>query len=140
MGMETVVGQLRPIMTDRYINDLVVNKKKSFAAAWENVFGSLEYTAVMEQQKGVEITVDWQDGDSSVHSAQEVWNIIFNSNQPWMLTANGTIVTYEKKGVVPGLLERWYAERKEMQAKKKEATDPKTLRSGTSDSWSRRST
>jgi DNA polymerase elongation subunit (family B) len=127
MGMETVVGQLRPIMTDRYINDLVVNKKKSFAAAWENVFGSLEYTAVMEQQKGVEITVDWQDGDSSVHSAQEVWNIIFNSNQPWMLTANGTIVTYEKKGVVPGLLERWYAERKEMQAKKKEATDPKDI-------------
>jgi DNA polymerase elongation subunit (family B) len=127
MGMETVVGQLRPIMTDRYINDLVVNKKKSFAAAWENVFGSLEYTAVMEQQKGVEITVDWQDGDASVHSAQEVWNIIFNSNQPWMLTANGTIVTYEKKGVVPGLLERWYAERKEMQAKKKEATDPKDI-------------
>jgi DNA polymerase elongation subunit (family B) len=127
MGMETVVGQLRPIMTDRYINDLVVNKKKSFAAAWENVFGSLEYTAVMEQQKGVEITVDWQDGDASVHSAQEVWNIIFNSNQPWMLTANGTIVTYEKKGVVPGLLERWYAERKEMQAKKKEAVDPKDI-------------
>jgi DNA polymerase elongation subunit (family B) len=127
MGMETIVGQLRPVMTEQYINDLVFNKKKSFAAAWENVFGSFEYTAVMEQQRGVEITIDWQDGEVSVHSAQEVWNIIFNSNQPWMLTANGTIVTYEKKGVVPGLLERWYAERKEMQAKKKEATDPKDI-------------
>ena len=31
-------------------------------------------------------------------------------------------MTYEKKGVIPGLLERWYAERKEMQAKKNEAT------------------
>ena len=127
MGMETVVGQLRPTMTNRYIRDLVDNKKKSFAAAWENVFGSFEYTAVMEQQAGTEITIDWQDGEESVHSAKEVWNMVFNSNQPWMLTANGTIVTYETKGVVPGLLERWYAERKEMQAKKKECTDPKDI-------------
>jgi DNA polymerase elongation subunit (family B) len=127
MGMETVVGQLRPTITNHYINDLVENKKKSFAAAWENIFGSFEYTAVMEQQAGTEITIDWQDGEQSVHSAKEVWNMIFNSNQPWMLTANGTIVTYEKKGVVPGLLERWYAERKELQDKKKEAKDPKEI-------------
>jgi len=37
-----------------------------------------------------------------------------------MLSANGTILTYEKKGIIPGLLERWYAERKELQAKKKD--------------------
>ena len=124
MGMETVVGQLRPIMTDRYIND-IVNKGKTFAAAWEGVFATLEYTAVMEQQRGTEITIDWQDGDSTVHSASEIWSMIFDSNQPWMLTANGTIVTYERKGVVPGLLERWYAERKELQANKKSAKDKK---------------
>ena len=124
MGMETVVGQLRPIMTDRYIND-IVNKGKTFAAAWEGVFATLEYTAVMDQQRGTEITIDWQDGDSSVHSASEIWTMIFDSNQPWMLTANGTIVTYERKGVVPGLLERWYAERKELQANKKLAKDKK---------------
>ena len=127
MGMETVIGQLRPVMTDRYLDDLVTNHKKSYAAAWENMFGTLEYTAVMEQQRGVELTIDWQDGDSTQHSAAEVWHMIFNSNQPWMLTANGTIVTYERKGVVPGLLERWYAERKELQAKKKAATDPKEV-------------
>ena len=51
--------------------------------------------------------------------------MIFDSNQPWILTANGTILSYEKKGIIPGLLERWYAERKEMQAKKKAATDAK---------------
>ena len=126
MGMETVVGQLRPIMTDRYINE-IVSKGKSFAAAWEGMFATLEYTAVMDQQRGTEITIDWQDGDSTVHSAAEIWSMVFNSNQPWMLTANGTIVTYERKGVVPGLLERWYAERKELQAKKKEAKDPKEI-------------
>jgi len=126
MGMETVVGQLRHTMTGRYIDDLVA-KGKTFAGAWEGVFATLEYTAVMEQQRGTEITIDWQDSEQSVHSAAEVWDMVFNTNQPWMLTANGTIVTYEKKGVVPGLLERWYAERQEMQAKKKDAKDSKEI-------------
>jgi DNA polymerase elongation subunit (family B) len=48
--------------------------------------------------------------------------MIFDSNQPWMLSANGTIFTYEKEGIIPGLLKRWYAERKEMQRKLKECT------------------
>jgi DNA polymerase elongation subunit (family B) len=120
MGPETIVGQLRPIMTDRYIKDKM-EAGSSFADAWENMFGSLEYTAVMENQSGTEITIDWEDGSSTLHSAAEIWRIIFDSNQPWTLSANGTIFTYEKKGVVPGLLERWYAERKEMQAKKRDA-------------------
>jgi len=126
MGMETVIGQLRPIMTDKYIND-IIDQGKTSTVAWEGLFASLEYTAVMEQNRGIEITIDWQDGDKSTHSAAEIWNMIFNSNQPWMLTANGTIVTYERKGVVPGLLERWYSERKDLQAKKKAATDPKEI-------------
>jgi DNA polymerase elongation subunit (family B) len=53
--------------------------------------------------------------------------MLFDSNQPWVLSANGTIFTYEKKGVIPGLLERWYRERQEMQAKKKEARDAKEI-------------
>jgi DNA polymerase elongation subunit (family B) len=121
MGPETIVGQLRPTMTDRYIADRQ-RSGSSFAAAWEGLFGTLEYTAVMEQQRGTEITIDWQDGAESVHSAAEVWRMIFDSNQPWMLTANGTIFTYETEAVIPGLLKRWYAERKEMQAKLKECT------------------
>jgi len=122
MGPETIVGQLRPTMTDRYITD----KQRggaSFAAAWEGLFGTLEYTAVMEQQRGTEITIDWKDGEDSVHSAAEVWKMIFDSNQPWMLSANGTIFTYEIEAVIPGLLKRWYAERKEMQKKLKECTN-----------------
>jgi hypothetical protein len=119
MGQETIVGQLRSTMTDRYISDKQQGGA-SFAAAWEGLFGTLEYTAVMEQQRGTEITVDWQDGEETIHSAAEVWRMIFDSNQPWMLSANGTIITYETEAVIPGLLKRWYAERKEMQAKLKE--------------------
>jgi DNA polymerase elongation subunit (family B) len=118
MGPETIVGQLRPVMTDKYIHDRQ-SQNMSFAAAWEGLFGSLEYTAVMEQQRGTEITIDWSDGDESVHSAAEIWKIIFDSNHPWILSANGTIFTYDKEGIIPGLLKRWYAERKEMQAKLK---------------------
>ena len=119
MGPETIVGQLRPTMTNRYIRDKM-NSGSSFAAAWEGLFSSLEYTSVLNLEKGTEITIDWQQGEESVHSAAEVWHMIFDSNQPWMLSANGTIFTYEREGVIPGLLKRWYAERKEMQAKLKE--------------------
>jgi DNA polymerase elongation subunit (family B) len=126
MGPETIVGQLRPIMTNRLIKDNMA-KGMSFAAAWEGLFASLEYTAVMEQNRGTEITIDWESGEETVHSAAEVWHMIFDSNQPWILTANGTIMSFEKKGIIPGLLERWYAERKEMQAKKKEAKDAKEI-------------
>ena len=119
MGPETIIGQLRQTMTERYIEDKM-RGGASFAAAWEGLFGSLEYTAVMEQQRGTEITIDWSDGAETVHSAAEVWKMIFDSNQPWMITANGTIFTYEREAVIPGLLKRWYAERKDMQARLKE--------------------
>jgi DNA polymerase elongation subunit (family B) len=120
MGPETIVGQLRQTATEDFIAGQVA-KGKSFAAAWEGIFGSLEYTAVMEQEIGTDVTIDWENGDSDVLSAAEVYRLIFESNQPWMLSANGTIFTYEKEGIIPGLLKRWYAERKEMQAKLKEA-------------------
>ena len=120
MGPETIVAQLRPIMTDRFIAERRA-KGDSFAAAWEGLFGTLEYTAVMDQQRGTEITVDWHNGEESVHSAAELWRMIFDSNQPWMLSANGTIFTYETEAVIPGLLKRWYAERKDMQRKLKES-------------------
>ena len=125
MAPETIVGQLRPIMTDHHIRNKMDNEKCSFAEAWEGLFGTLEYTAVMEQQRGTEITVDWEDGTESVHSGAELWKLIYDSNTPWILSGNGTIFTYEKKGVVPGLLERWYSERKQLQAKLKDAVEAK---------------
>jgi len=120
MGPETIVGQLRQTKTEEFI-ELQMAKGKSFAASWEGVFGSLEYEAVMNQEIGTDITVDWENGDTDVVSAAEVYRLIFESNQPWILSANGTIFTYEKEGIIPGLLKRWYAERKEMQAKLKDA-------------------
>ena len=127
MGPETIVGQLRQTQTNQYIREQMAQNGGKFAEAWEGLFAALEYTSVMNNEIGTEITIDWESGEETTHSAAEVWSLIFDSNQPWILTANGTILSYEKKGIIPGLLERWYAERKEMQAKKKTATDPKEV-------------
>jgi DNA polymerase elongation subunit (family B) len=123
MDPATVVGQLRQNHTETYLDEQMHLKKKSFAAAWEGKFGSLEYDYVMEQRKDIEIIIDWEGGESDTLSAAEVYKLIFDSNQPWMLSANGTIFTTEYEGIIPGLLKRWYAERKEMQGKKTAAQD-----------------
>jgi len=119
MGPETIVGQLRQDGTKAFIEEKIA-KGSSFANAWENMFGSVEYTAVMNREVSREITIDWEDGGHDTLSAAQAYDLIFESNQPWMVSANGTIFTYEKEGIIPGLLKRWYAERKEMQAKLRE--------------------
>ena len=123
MDPATIVGQLRPEHTEAFVQDQMTLQKKSFAGAWEGKFGTLEYEAVMEKRKDFDITVDFENGDSEMLSAAEVYKLIYDSNQPWMLTANGTILTNEHDGVIPGLLKRWYSERKELQAMKGKAID-----------------
>jgi DNA polymerase elongation subunit (family B) len=131
MAPETIIGQIRPVSTDKYIVDKMADYRKAngrmykgtnFAGAWEGLFGTLEYTAVIEQKQGVSVVVDWVNGDETTHTARELYEIIFNAKSNWTLSANGTLFSLEKEGIIPGLLERWYAERKVMQAKKREAT------------------
>jgi DNA polymerase elongation subunit (family B) len=119
MGPETIVGQLRQDYTREEVETKMA-KGNSFASAWEGKFGSNEYEFVMSKDISHDIIVDWQDGSTDVLSGAQIYDVIFESNQPWMLSANGTIFTYEKEGVIPGLLKRWYAERKDMQAKLRE--------------------
>ena len=119
MGPETIVGQLRQDYTKEEVETKMA-KGNSFASAWEGKFGSNEYEFVMSKDISHDIIVDWEDGSTDVLSGAQIYDAIFESNQPWMLSANGTIFTYEKEGVIPGLLKRWYAERKDMQAKLRE--------------------
>jgi DNA polymerase elongation subunit (family B) len=123
MAPETIVGQLRQTLTESTIEERMTIEKKSFAGAWEGEFGSLEYQAVMRKDRAQSITIDWETGESNILSAAEVYELIFNNDQPWMLSANGTIFTHAFAGVIPGLLERWYSERKELQARRKKAID-----------------
>ena len=58
----------------------------------------------MEKRKDISINVDWEDGKSDVMSGAEIYKMIFESNNPMMISANGTIFTSEFEGVIPGLL------------------------------------
>jgi hypothetical protein len=135
MAPETIVGQVRQTLTDQYMHEKSIalakqkRKKKNGddadgvtgAVLWENLFGSLEYTAIMNQERGTTLTIDYEDGRSVEMSAAEIWKMIYDSHRPWILSANGTIFTYEQEGIIPGLLSRWYSERKETQKLAREA-------------------
>lgn len=120
MAQESIVGQIRPTMTDPYIEGKI-NSGSSFADAWEGLFGSLEYTSVMNMEAGTDLIIDWESGESTTMKASEIWRLVFEEQRPWVISANGTIFSYERKAIIPGLLERWYAERKELQKKAKDA-------------------
>ena len=81
-------GTIKTHHTDEYIEEQMTLQKKSFAGAWENHFGSLEYDAVMEQRKDISTHVDWEDGKSEVMSGAEVYKMVSSdSNNPMMLSA-----------------------------------------------------
>ena len=135
MSPETIVAQVRQTLTDQYLyekSQRLAREKKNKkhkddeegvmgAILWEGLFGSLEYTAIMNQERGTLLWVDYEDGRSVQMSAAEIWKMVYDSNKPLILSANGTIFTYEKEGVIPGLLSRWYSERKATQKQAKEA-------------------
>jgi DNA polymerase elongation subunit (family B) len=134
MAPETIVGQLRQTLTEHHLTEKarkLASEKARYdeddelemsSLLWEGLFGSLEYEAVMNQERGTMITVDFEDGQSVEMSAAEVWKMIFDSNKPYILSANGTIFRSDQEGVIPGLLTKWYSDRKTMQKKLKEST------------------
>ena len=122
MGPETIIGQLRLDRTYDMIRKKM-NNKASFAEAWEGIFNTLEYDLVQERDVAEKITVDWENGDTDQYTGAEIYDAVFLQNNPWAISANGTIFRCDTKGVVPNLLERWYAERKEMQKNLQNAID-----------------
>ena len=145
MAPETIVGQVRQTLTEKYLTDKarqLASEKRNYdeedelemsSLLWEGLFGSLEYEAVMNQERGTMLTVDFENGDSVEMSAAEVWKLIFDSNKPYILSANGTIFRSDSEGVIPGLLTRWYSDRKAMQKKLKESTTKEDI-----DYWDKR--
>lgn len=134
MAPETIVGQVRQTLTEQHLKEKarkLASEKARYdeddevemsSLLWEGMFGTLEYEAIMNQERGTMLTVDFESGDSVEMSAAEVWKMIFDSNKPYILSANGTIFRSDNEGVIPGLLTRWYSDRKAMQKKLKEST------------------
>lgn len=126
MSPETIVGQVRQTRTDEGIREFK-GAGKGVAEFWEGKFACFEYESVMNRDIGQTEIVDWADGTSTEMSSAEVYDYVFLQGRPLMLSGNGTIFNYTSKGVIPGLLERWYAERKELQAKMRAATTPEDI-------------
>jgi DNA polymerase elongation subunit (family B) len=118
LGPETIIGQIRQVLTDGYINEQINVHGKSFAAAWEGLFGSLEYEEVMNKTD-TDLIIDWEDGKSHRMPAKDIYTLVFESDLPWIMSANGTIFTLEREGIIPQLLAKWYAQRKIEQYKSK---------------------
>ena len=118
MSPETIIGHIRPEATDKLIMKRMRDEKKSFADAWNGMFGTLEYNWVMNRDMNP-MTVDFEDGSTVTVSGSELYDLVFKSGKKMVLSANGTIFTGDRKGIIPGLLARWYAERKELQAEMK---------------------
>ena len=81
MAPETVIGQIRPDISDSRVHEDMTLKKKSFAGSWEGRFSTEEYEAVMEQKRHVSLTIDWESGGSDILSGAEIYKVIFDSNQ-----------------------------------------------------------
>jgi DNA polymerase elongation subunit (family B) len=123
MGPETIVGQIKQDATTELINERINFEKKSPAAAWEGQFSTVEYTEVMRKNRAFNCTVEWTNGTETTHTAAELYGMIFENGSNWGLTANGTIFTFEFEAIIPGLLEKWFAERKQMQGKMRDAIE-----------------
>ena len=65
MGIETIVGQLRPTMSDHYLSERLKEPGMTFASAWEGIFGTLEYQAVMSKNPDIDITIDWEHSNTN---------------------------------------------------------------------------
>lgn len=120
MSPECIVGQVRHTITGPEIEAAKKRwKENPIARYWEGKFACKEYELVMERDKEITLYIDFEDGTSYEASGAEIYDLIFHNGKPWCITSNATIFTFEKQGVVPGLLERWYAERKDLQANAK---------------------
>ena len=129
MSPETITAQLRPDLTDEMIQTRIRNgrggKNKGFGAAqaWEDTFSTEEFRLLNEKDKTQIITLDMEDGSSHELTGAEISDLVFSGDLPWAISANGTIFKQDVQGIIPSLLERWYAERKVLQANKKKAIE-----------------
>jgi len=121
MAPETIVGQLDPSYTLEEITNAQKLEKKSFADAWHGKFGTNEFEFVKSKDVDHMMKLEMEDGGVHEVTGADVYNLVFNSGQPWNISANGTIFTTDVQGIVPGLLELWYTDRQKMQKKKKQS-------------------
>jgi DNA polymerase elongation subunit (family B) len=125
MCTETLVGQVLAEQTEALISSRIAGGA-SKSDAWHNVFGTLEFNAILERNEDFEICVEIGNINEVIQkrymSAAEAHDFIFNSEN-LCISANGTIFRTDFEGIIPSLLTKWYKERQQMQKQKKWCED-----------------
>lgn len=116
MSPETIVGQIRLDRTNAAISEWESKGGKyTFASWWNDRFNVLEMEEFYNKDIGTKLILDMEDGSEFEITGRELHDLIFESGQPWCISANGTIFKTDIDGIIPGLLTRWYTERKVLQ-------------------------
>lgn len=117
MSPETIVGQLRTDETNAAITEhIAAAKKNNFSGWWNDRFNTLEMEDFLNNDNVIRRHLDFEDGSSVEVTGAQLRHLIFESDNNWCISANGTIFRNDVEGVIPGLLRRWYTERQIMQA------------------------
>ena len=128
MSPETIVAQLEPTHTEKLIGGRIADGRrggsKGFGAAqaWEDTFSTEEFRLVNEKDKTEKINLLLEDGNKADMTGAELHNL-YLKDLNWAVSANGTVFKQDIQGIIPSLLERWYAERKILQTNKKKAIE-----------------
>lgn len=115
MSPETLIGQVSTDRTDETILELVNSgKAETFSEAWRTFFSTLEFEDVINQRDTeIEFEIN-ATKEVMVTTGKKIYEMVFNGDD-FNITANGTVFTRKKQGIIPHLLERWYSDRKKMQ-------------------------
>lgn len=120
MSPETIVGQVD--LSETYMAIAKWEKAapaNTFAKWWNDRFYPLEMEHYIADDDNYQLTLKLETGEDLTITGHELQKLVKESGQPWCISANGTIFRTDKVGVIPGLLSRWYRERKELQAQMK---------------------
>lgn len=115
MGPETLVGQIRLERTNALIDSRLAQGIPG-PECWEGLFATLEYDLVAAKSQE-RMTVDFEDGAPIEVTGEQLYEYIFLQGNPYCITANGTIFRTDVEAIIPGLLSKWYTQRKAMQFK-----------------------
>ena len=118
MGPETLIGQIRCDRTDEFIRNRIISGMAG-PEAWHEVFAVLEFDLIKNKSDEI-MTVDFESGETYNLSGKDLHELIYGKDSTYVLSANGTIFRKDVEAIIPGLLSRWYSERKTMQGKGKE--------------------
>ena len=119
---ETIVGQVRLDETMALIQHRITVDKIPKKDAWEGIFRTVEVDH-MHNRSSATVTVDFEDGTTKIMSGRDLYKYIYDPNNQVCISANGTIFSTKKDGIIPLLLAKWYTERQNMQAKQAEFED-----------------